>query len=75
MNFIWWRGQKMVAIEAKHGRELRRGYRKGIEALLDGMKAESYVVYLGDRELQVEGTRVLPVESFLRRLHRGEILG
>lgn len=35
----------------------------------------SYVVYLGDRELEIEGTRVMPAESFLRRLHRGEVLG
>ena len=75
VDFVWWRGERMVAIEAKHGREFRREYRKGIEALLAGTRAETYVVYLGDRELQVEGTRVLPVESFLRRLHRGEILG
>jgi hypothetical protein len=39
------------------------------------MKADSYVVYLGERELRVDGTWVMPVESFLRRLHRGEVLG
>ena len=75
VDFVWWRGKKVVAIEAKHGREFRREYRKGIEALLGAMEADSYVVYLGDRELQVEGTRVMPLESFLRRLHRGEVLG
>jgi uncharacterized protein len=75
VDFIWWRGRKVVAIEAKHGRQFRPEYRKGIEALLGGMEADSYVVYLGDRELRVEGTRVLPLEGFLRRLHRGEVLG
>jgi len=74
VDFIWWRGRKVVAIEANHGREFRREYRKGIEALLSAMEADSYVVYLGDRELQVEGTRVMPLGSFLRRLHRGEVL-
>lgn len=74
VDFIWWRGNKAVAIEAKHGREVRREYRKRIEALLGAMEADSYVVYLGDRELLVEGTRVMPLESFLRRLHRGEVL-
>jgi hypothetical protein len=28
-----------------------------------------------DRELEVDGTRVLPLETFLRRLHAGEIVG
>ncbi len=75
VDFVWWRGRKVVAIEAKHSTRFRREYRKGLEALLSGMTAESYVVYLGDRELVVDGTRVMPLESFLRRLHRGEILG
>jgi hypothetical protein len=39
------------------------------------MKADSYIVYQGDRELVVDGTRVLPVETFLRRLHAGDIVG
>jgi hypothetical protein len=38
------------------------------------MKADSYVVYRGDRELEVDGTRVLPVEAFLQLLHSGSIL-
>jgi hypothetical protein len=33
------------------------------------------VVYLGDTELVVDETRVLPLETFLGRLHAGEILG
>jgi hypothetical protein len=32
-------------------------------------------VYLGDRELVVDGTPVLPVDTFLRRLHAGEVPG
>lgn len=75
VDFVWWRGSRMVAIEAKHGRQYRPEYRKGIAALLSATKAESYVVYLGERELVVEGTHVLPIGSFLRRLYRGEILG
>ena len=55
VDFIWWRGRRVVAIEAKHGRELRREHRKGIEALAAAMEADSYIVYLGDRELEVEG--------------------
>jgi hypothetical protein len=72
---VWWHGSKCVAIEVKHGHRYRPEYRKGLASLLSSTKAESYIVYLGDRELAVDGTRVLPVETFLRRLHAGEILG
>jgi predicted AAA+ superfamily ATPase len=74
VDFVFWRGNRVVAIEVKHGRTYRSEYRKGIVALLGQMKAKSYVVYLGDRELEVEGTRVLPLVEFLRRLHAGTIL-
>lgn len=74
VDFVFWRGQRMVAIEAKHGREYRPEYRKGLASLLEQLKADSYIVYRGDRELEVEGTRVLPVETFLQRLHAGDIL-
>jgi len=36
---------------------------------------KSYIVYRGDRELEIDGTRVLPLHSFWRRLHAGEIVG
>lgn len=75
VDFVWWRGQKVVAIEAKHAKQYRREQRKGIDALLASTKADSYVVYLGDRELDDGGTRVLPFASFVRRLHEGAVLG
>jgi predicted AAA+ superfamily ATPase len=75
VDFVWWRGKRVVAIEVKHAREFRREHRKGIAAFTGETAAHSYVVYLGDRELVVDGTRVLPLEVFLRRLHSGEIVG
>jgi predicted AAA+ superfamily ATPase len=75
VDFVWWHGSKRVAIEVKHGSRYRPEYRKAIASLLSSTKAESHIVYLGDRELDVEGTRVQPVETFLRRLHAGEIVG
>jgi hypothetical protein len=39
-------------------------YRKGIVALLGHLNAQSYVVYRGDRELDMEGTRGLPLVDF-----------
>jgi hypothetical protein len=39
------------------------------------MSARSYIVYRGTTELEIDGTRVLPLGTFLRRLHAGEIIG
>ena len=75
VDFVWWRGRDVVAIEVKHAREFRREFKQGIDALLAGTPATSYIVYRGERELLVDGTRVLPLETFLRRLHAGEIIG
>jgi predicted AAA+ superfamily ATPase len=74
VDFVWWRGRDVVAIEVKHAREFRREFKQGIDALLAGTRATAYVVYRGERELLVDGTRVLPIETFLRRLHAGEII-
>jgi predicted AAA+ superfamily ATPase len=75
VDFVWWHGRRVVAIEVKHGRSYRREYKKGIDAFLAGRAARSYIVYGGNQELEVDVTRVLPVEIFLRQLHAGEILG
>lgn len=75
VDFIWWHGSKRVAIEVKSGSRYRADYRKGLASLLASTRAESYIVYLGDRELDVEGTRVLPADVFFRRLHAGDIIG
>ncbi|MBI2896785.1 MAG: ATP-binding protein [Deltaproteobacteria bacterium] len=75
VDFVWWRGTRFVAIEAKHGTKVRPEHRKGIASLLSTTRADSYIVYRGQRELDIEGTRVLPVESFLRRLYSGDVIG
>ncbi len=75
VDFVWWYGDQIVLIEVKHATEFRREHRKGIASFLQGKKATSYIVYRGSSELDVEGTRVLPVGVFLERLHSGEILG
>jgi predicted AAA+ superfamily ATPase len=76
VDFVWWHGRNVVAIEVKNGREFRREWRKGLDAFRDGVAAaKAFIVYRGSRELQLDGIRVLPLETFLRRLHAGEIVG
>ncbi len=77
VDFVWWRGTTMTAIEVKAGRRFRQEYRAGIRSLGTGFKGtlRSWIVYRGTEELKVDGTWVLPVEAFLERLHDGDILG
>jgi predicted AAA+ superfamily ATPase len=76
VDFVWWHGDTMVAVEVKSSRRFRRRFMAGIDSLRAGGKnADSYVIYRGEAELEVDGTRVLPLETFLRRLHAGDIIG
>jgi predicted AAA+ superfamily ATPase len=77
VDFVFWRGTSMVAIEVKAARRFRSEYRSGIRSLESGFRGrlQSWIVYRGDEELNVDGTRVLPVDVFFQRLHAGEILG
>ena len=75
VDFVWWHGRNIVAIEVKNGREFRRDWKKGIDALRAGASAKSYIVYRGNRELDLDGTKVPSLDPFLRRLHAGEIVG
>lgn len=76
VDFVWWQGSTMVAIEVKSSRRFRPEFTTGIRALRDGLPGvRAYVIYRGVEELVVDDdVRVLPVESFLRQLHEGEIL-
>ncbi len=76
VDFVWWYGKQMVAIEVKSSPRYRREYRAGIRALEAGCegRVRSWIVYRGDKELDADGTRVVPVETFLSRLHAGEII-
>jgi len=75
VDFVWWHGQNIVAIEVKNGRSYRADFRKGIDALRTATEAKGVIVYRGDREMNIDGIRVLPLDTFLRRLHAGEIVG
>jgi predicted AAA+ superfamily ATPase len=75
VDFVWWHGQNIVAIEVKNGRSYRPDFRKGIDALRTATEAKGVIVYRGDREMNIDGIRVLPLDIFLRRLHAGEIVG
>lgn len=74
VDFVWWYGRSIVGIEVKNGREFRREWTKGLDSFASAGPMRRIVVYRGTRELRIDGIEVLPVETFLRRLHAGEML-
>jgi predicted AAA+ superfamily ATPase len=76
VDFLWWYGGTMVAVEVKASPRYKPEFRSGIRSLSEGRKLRSsWIVYLGDRELKDDRTWVLPASSFLRKLHSGDVLG
>ncbi len=76
VDFVWWHGDRMVAIEVKAARRFRSEFTSGIRSLRAGHpKVSAYILYRGTEELHVDDVSVLPVETFLRRLHAGEVFG
>ena len=76
IDFVWWYGRKVVAIEAKSSKRFRKEDLKGFQSFAANHSLSSrYIVYRGEKEMKVDDTWILPAEKFFRRLHRGEILG
>ena len=75
VDFVWWHGRNVVAIEGEKRPRVPARMESGIHALRTGTAARAFIVYRGDRELEPDGTRVLPLETFLQLLHAGEIVG
>lgn len=77
VDFIWERGDRIVAIEVKSASTWRRDFSRHLKNL-DSYKSKMisrYVVYRGDNILNDDGVEVLPIREFLSRLHSGNILG
>lgn len=72
VDFVWQRGKRVVGIEAKASDSWRPEYGRGLEALGARVKGKFLGVYRGERELKTSHYRVLPVETFLARLARGD---
>jgi predicted AAA+ superfamily ATPase len=76
IDFLWWYGEKCIGIEVKAAKDYRGDFLKGIRSFNENKKlSASYVVYRGKKDLKVDETWVLSAETFLKRLHTGEILG
>jgi predicted AAA+ superfamily ATPase len=77
IDFIWERGDTVIAIEVKSATSWRKDYTRHLKSIQNSYnkKITTYLVYRGVHVLKDDGVKVLPVKEFLRRLHSGEILG
>ncbi len=76
IDFVWERGTRSVGIELKASSHWRREFALPLrERLADGSLKKGFGVYLGPSPLKADSLHVLPLQEFLQRLWRGEILG
>lgn len=76
IDFFWWYGDRFVAIEVKAAREFHSDFLKGIKSFSEEKPLKkAFVVYLGNKELKVGNTWILPVHHFLKELSSGSVLG
>lgn len=77
VDFIWERGDRIVAIEVKSATKWRGDFSRHLKLLsnLKNKKISRYLVYRGESVLNDDMVEVLPVKEFLGRLHAGGILG
>ncbi len=76
VDFVWWYGDRAIAIEVKSAHCFRSDQLDGIRALRRSKLrvTKAFVVYRGDAELEVDGVNILPVRGFLNQLYSGELL-
>lgn len=76
IDFLWWYGNEFVGIETKSADKFSSDFLKGINSFSENKNfKQSFVVYLGKKELKVGSTWVLPVKRFLKKLYEGEVIG
>jgi predicted AAA+ superfamily ATPase len=69
--------RQLVAIEAKLGAKLKRGWTAGLATLLrecPKIVRRAVLVYQGKDRLVVDGVEVLPATTFLEELHAGKVV-
>ena len=76
VDFVWTRARRAVAIEVKPSPRWRSEDGRALGGLLEaGIVGRGLAVYEGADRLRAGSVDVLPVETFLRALHAGEVIG
>ena len=75
IDFIWSRGDSVVAIEVKSAVRWQREFSSALQrALQAGMVSRAFGVHLGGQALRVGQVQVFPLQEFLKRLWAGDVL-
>ncbi len=75
IDFIWTRGDAIVAIEVKSSRKWKREYSRALKNLKKlRPTAQCYGIYRGQSVLKDGGVNIVPCSHFLSELHSGNIL-
>ena len=75
IDFIWTRGDAIVAIEVKSSRKWKREYSRALKNLKKlRPTAQCYGIYRGQSVLKDSGVNIVPCSHFLSELHAGNIL-
>jgi uncharacterized protein len=75
VDFIWQRGENVIAFEVKSAKEWRSAYSNSIKNLSASAKiSAAYGIYDGERERLDGPVRVMPVKRFLADLYAGNII-
>jgi len=80
VDFLLWRDERCVAIEAKATHRFRSEHTKGLQAFAASYRGKEaprkILVYLGDQRLRTpEGIDVLPIGDFLQRVETDQLFG
>jgi len=75
IDFLWWYGNEFIAIEVKSSKKFKNEFLKGIHSFQEKKPLKSsWIVYLGDEELKINQTRVVPALQFLQLLSAGRVI-
>ena len=74
VDFVWQKGEQIVAIEVKAAKSYLSKFGAGIRSLEEGLKLrQRWVVYLGEKSLKDGPIHVAPALQFAKLLSRGEV--
>ena len=75
VDFVWQKGSRVVAIEAKATKTYSSKFGAGIRSMEEGKKLSGkWVVYLGEKSLKDDGIHVTPALKFAKLLSQDEII-
>jgi uncharacterized protein len=74
IDFVWQRGERIVAIEVKASQRWRPEFDRGFEVLAESKSTTNFGVYLGKETLKKPWGVLMPAKDFFKALAEGRIL-